>query len=118
MSKPPLIFIAVVALIAVLATQRYFSQRKQEAANDREPVRATQVVVSDKRAFAASTNRSRQREHIVNEAMRYEVTFQPQRGGENIVVRLKQPQYDLITPGAHGTLKMQGTRFISFTAQR
>ncbi|MFI8416206.1 DUF2500 domain-containing protein [Serratia sp. NPDC078593] len=115
MSKPPLWFIAVVALIVVLATQRYFSQRKQEAENDRASVRSTPVIVSEKRAFPASNNRSRQREHIVNEAMRYEIVFRPQRGGDEIVVRLKQPQYQQIEPGAQGTLEMQGTRFISFT---
>ncbi|HEI8868004.1 DUF2500 domain-containing protein [Serratia sp. AKBS12] len=118
MNKPPMLFIAVLALIVVLATQRYFSQRKQEAENDRAPVRSTQVIVSEKRAFPASNNRSRQREHIVNEAMRYEITFRPQRGGENIVVRVKQPQYEQIEQGAQGSLKMQGTRFVSFTAER
>ncbi|VDZ56175.1 Protein of uncharacterised function (DUF2500) [Serratia odorifera] len=50
--------------------------------------------------------------------MRYEITFRPLRGGENIVVRVKQPQYEQIEQGAQGSLKMQGTRFVSFTAER
>lgn len=51
MSKPPLFFVAVIALIAVLATQRYFKQRQREAENDRAPMRSLQVTVSDKRSF-------------------------------------------------------------------
>ena len=47
MSKPPLFFVAVIALIAVLATQRYFKQRQQEAENDRAPMRSLQVTLSD-----------------------------------------------------------------------
>ncbi|MBV6694600.1 DUF2500 domain-containing protein [Serratia quinivorans] len=117
MSKPPLFFIAVIALIAVLATQRYFNQRRSEAENDRAPVRSLQVTVSEKREFPVSNNRSRQREHIVNEAMRYEVVFHPQRGGEDITLRLKQQQYNPIEKGAQGMLMVQGTRFVSFTAQ-
>ena len=117
MRKPPLFFVAVIALIAVLATHRYFNQRRSEAENDRAPVRSLQVTVSDKREFPASNNRSRQREHIVNEAMRYEVVFHPQRGGEDITLRLKQQQYGPIEKGAQGMLLVQGTRFVSFTAQ-
>lgn len=63
MSKPPLFFIAVIALIAVLATHRYFNQRRMDAENDRAPLRSLQVKVSDKREFPVAATRSRQREH-------------------------------------------------------
>lgn len=62
MSKPPLFFVAVIALIAVLATQRYFKQRQQEAENDRAPMRSLQVTVSDKRSFPVAKTRAPQRE--------------------------------------------------------
>lgn len=118
MSKPPLIVVAVLVLIAVMATHRYFSQRRVEAENDRAPVRAQQVKVTEKREIPDTRNRSRQREHIVNEPMRYEVVFQPLRGGEAITLRLKQPQYNQIEQGAQGTLSLQGTRFVAFSAQQ
>ncbi|HBL7239391.1 TPA: DUF2500 domain-containing protein [Serratia liquefaciens] len=117
MSKPPLFFIAVIALIAVLATHRYFNQRRIEADNDRAPVRSLQVTVSDKREFPVAKTRAPQREPLVNEPMHYEVVFSPQRGGEEIRLRLKPWQYNPIKKGAQGTLSMQGTRFVSFTAQ-
>ncbi|MBL5823048.1 DUF2500 domain-containing protein [Serratia marcescens] len=117
MSKPPLFFVAVIALIAVLATQRYFKQRQQEAENDRAPMRSLQVKVSDKRAVPVTKTRAPQREPLVNEPMNYEVVFSPVQGGEDIQLRLKQWQYNPIEKGAQGTLNMQGTRFVSFTAQ-
>lgn len=58
MSKPPLFFVAVIALIAVLATQRYFKQRQREAENDRAPMRSLQVTVSDKRSFGRQDPRA------------------------------------------------------------
>lgn len=117
MSKPPLFFVAVIALIAVLATQRYFKQRQQEAENDRAPMRSLQVTVSDKRAVPVTKTRAPQREPLVNEPMNYEVVFSPVQGGEDIQLRLKQWQYNPIEKGVQGTLNMQGTRFVSFTAQ-
>jgi Protein of unknown function (DUF2500) len=117
MSKPPLFFVAVVVLIAVLATHRYFSQRSRDAENDRQPVRVTQVEVKEKRETPSTQFRSRQREEMVNEPMRYDVVFHPLRGGEDIRVRLKQKQYEQIEQGAQGMLSMQGTRFVSFSPQ-
>jgi hypothetical protein len=117
MSKPPLFFVAVIALIAVLATHRYFNQRRSEAENDRAPVRSLQVTVSDKREFPVAKTRAPQRETMVNEPMNYEIVFSPLGGGEDIRLRLKQWQYHPIEKGAQGTLKMQGTRYLSFTAQ-
>ncbi|BEM80249.1 membrane protein [Serratia marcescens] len=117
MSKPPLFFVAVIALIAVLAAQRYFKQRQQEAENDRAPMRSLQVTVNDKRSFPVAKTRAPQREPLVNEPMYYEVVFRPVQGGEDITLRLKQWQYNPIEKGSQGTLNMQGTRFVSFTVQ-
>ncbi len=117
MSKPPLFFVAVIARIAVLATQLNYKQRQQEAENDRAPMRSLQVTVSDKRAVPVTKTRAPQREPLVNEPMNYEVVFSPVQGGEDIQLRLKQWQYNPIEKGAQGTLNMQGTRFVSFTAQ-
>lgn len=111
------VFVAVIALIAVLATQRYFKQRQQEAEKDRAPMRSLQVTVSDKRSFPVAKTRAPQREPLVNEPMYYEVVFRPVQGGEDITLRLKQWQYNPIEKGAQGTLNMQGTRFVSFTVK-
>ncbi len=53
MSKLPLLFIAVVVLIVVLATRQYWQKKQQDAENDRAPVRSVQVEVVDKREVLA-----------------------------------------------------------------
>ncbi|WP_016598983.1 DUF2500 family protein, partial [Yersinia pestis] len=84
MSKLPLLFIAVVVLIVVLATRQYWQKKQQDAENDRAPVRSVQVEVVDKREVLAPNRRSRQREEIVAEEKRYEVYFRPLSSGIEI----------------------------------
>lgn len=121
MNKPPLLFIAVVILIVVLATRQYWQKKRQDAENDRSPVRSLQVEVIDKREVLAPNRRSRQREEIVAEEKRYEVYFQPLLSGievkksNEIKIVLPQQEYNRIEQGAKGTLRLQGTRYISFT---
>lgn len=121
MNKPPLLFIAVVILIVVLATRQYWQKKRQDAENDRSPIRSLQVEVIDKREVLAPNRRSRQREEIVAEEKRYEVYFQPLLSGievkksNEIKVVLPQQEYNRIEQGAKGTLRLQGTRYISFT---
>ncbi|HHL2561558.1 TPA: DUF2500 domain-containing protein [Yersinia enterocolitica] len=121
MNKPPLLFIAVVVLIVVLATRQYWQKKRQDAENDRSPVRSLQVEVIDKREVLAPNRRSRQREEIVAEEKRYEVYFQPLLSGmevkksNEIKIVLAQQEYNRIEQGAKGTLRLQGTRYISFT---
>lgn len=120
MNKPPLLFIAVVVLIVVLATRQYWQKKRQDAENDRSPVRSLQVEVIDKREVLAPNRRSRQREEIVAEEKRYEVYFQPLLNGievkksNEIKMVLPQQEYNRIEQGAKGTLRLQGTRYISF----
>ncbi|HEN3481466.1 TPA: DUF2500 domain-containing protein [Yersinia enterocolitica] len=120
MNKPPLLFIAVVVLIVVLATRQYWQKKRQDAEDDRSPVRSLQVEVIDKREVLASNRRSRQREEIVAEEKRYEVYFQPPLSGvevkksNEIKIVLPQQEYNRIEQGAKGTLRLQGTRYISF----
>lgn len=120
MNKPPLLFIAVVVLIVVLATRQYWQKKRQDAENDRSPVRSLQVEVIDKREVLAPNRRSRQREEIVAEEKRYEVYFQPLLSGievkkiNEIKMVLPQQEYNRIEQGAKGTLRLQGTRYISF----
>ncbi|EPS8494623.1 DUF2500 domain-containing protein [Yersinia enterocolitica] len=120
MNKPPLLFIAVVVLIVVLATRQYWQKKRQNAENDRSPVRSLQVEVIDKREVLAPNRRSRQREEIVAEEKRYEVYFQPLLSGvevkksNEIKIVLPQQEYNRIEQGAKGTLRLQGTRYISF----
>lgn len=45
MSKPPLIFIIVLAIIAVLATRQFIKQRREVAVNDASPERSLQAEV-------------------------------------------------------------------------
>lgn len=121
MNKPPLLFIAVVVLIVVLATRQYWQKKRQDAENDRSPVRSLQVEIIDKREVLAPNRRSRQREEIVAEEKRYEVYFQPLLSGievkksNEIKIVLPQQEYNRIEQGAKGTLRLQGTRYISFT---
>lgn len=121
MSKPPLLLIAVVVLIAVLATRQYWQKKRQDAENDRSPVRSLQVEVVEKREVLTPNRRSRQREEIVAEEKRYEVYFQPLISGlemkndSKIKMILPEPEYNRIEQGAQGTLRLQGTRYIGFT---
>ncbi|WP_145554216.1 DUF2500 domain-containing protein [Yersinia bercovieri] len=122
MSKPPLLLIAVVVLIVVLATRQYWQKKRQDAENDRAPVRSLQVEVAEKREVLAPNRRSRQREEIVAEEKRYEVYFQPLFSGvevknnSKIKMILPQQEYNRIEQGAQGTLRLQGTRYIGFTS--
>ncbi|ATM88231.1 DUF2500 domain-containing protein [Yersinia massiliensis] len=120
MSKPPLLLIAVVVLIAVLATRQYWQKKKQDAENDRSPVRSLQVEVAEKREVLAPNRRSRQREEIVAEEKRYEVYFQPLLSSidastdSQIKMIVPQQEFNRIEQGAKGTLRLQGTRYIGF----
>lgn len=114
MSKPPLIFVIVVVVIAVLATQRYMQKRRQDEVNDASPVRTLRVEVEAKREFPAPDRRSRQREVIAGEEMRYEVSFRPLSGGDNWVFALPQKTYNAMGNGMQGELRVQGTRFVDF----
>ncbi|MGK4445985.1 DUF2500 domain-containing protein [Yersinia enterocolitica] len=120
MSKPPLLLIAVVVLIAVLATRQYWQKKKQDAENDRSPVRSLQVEVAEKREVLAPNRRSRQREEIVAEEKRYEVYFQPLLSSidastdSQIKIIVPQQEFNRIEQGAKGTLRLQGTRYIGF----
>ncbi|MFW5390074.1 DUF2500 domain-containing protein [Yersinia sp. 2544 StPb PI] len=121
MNKPPLLLIAVVVLIAVLATRQYWQKKRQDTENDRALVRSLQVEVINKREVLAPNRRSRQREEIVAEEKRYEVTFQPLissievKSNREIKVILPQQAYNSIVQGAQGTLRLQGSRYIGFT---
>lgn len=118
MSKPPLIFIIVLAIIAVLASRQFIKQRRENAANDAAAVRSLQAEVRDKREFPAPDRRSRQREVIAGEEMRYEAWFHPLNGAADIRLRVTAKDYQRMENGAKGELKVQGTRFISFTPER
>ena len=113
--KPPIIFLVVVALIAVLATRQFIKQRRENAANDASPVRSLMVEVKTKREYLAPDRRSRQRDQIPVEDMRYEAWFHPLNGAEDIKLTLGASDYHQIDKGSRGELQVQGTRFIRFT---
>lgn len=113
--KPPVIFIIVVALIVVLATRQFIKQRRENAANDAAPVRSLMVEVKTKREYRAPDRRSRQRDQIPVEDMRYEAWFHPLNGTEDIKLTLGASDYHRLDKSSRGVLKVQGTRFIDFT---
>ncbi|MFJ5160904.1 DUF2500 domain-containing protein [Pantoea sp. NPDC088449] len=115
MSKPPLIFFIVLAIIAVLATRQFIKQRRETAVNDASPVRSLSVEVKTKREFPSPNRRSRQREVIAGEEMKYEAWFHPLNGASDIKVTVNASDYHQMDKGVKGELKMQGTRFVSFT---
>ena len=115
MNKPPLIFIIVLAIIAVLASRQFIKQRCERAADDAAPVRTLQAEVKNKREFPAPNRRSRQREVIAGEEMRYQACFQPLDGAHAITLTLKAADYHRLDKGAKGELRVQGSRFLSFT---
>jgi hypothetical protein len=118
MSKPPLIFLIVLAIIAVLASRQFIKQRRETAQNDASPVRSLTVEVKDKRDMPVSDRRSRQREVIAGEEMRYEARFQPLNGAAEITLKVTPAAWQQMDKGVKGELKVQGTRFISFTPQK
>jgi hypothetical protein len=115
MSKPPLLFFIVLAIIAVLATRQFIKQRREAAVNDASPVRSLPVEIKTKREFPAPNRRSRQREAIAGEEMRYEAWFHPLNGAGDFKMQVKENDYHQMDKGSRGELKMQGSRFVSFT---
>lgn len=117
MSKPPLFFIAVIALIVVIASFRFVQQRRQNAENDAAPLSQKIVVVETKRETPVNDRRSRQREvNPAGESMRYEVWFRPHQGVA-LKMRVQGEEYHQLTVGDKGTLQYKGTRFISFVPE-
>lgn len=118
MSKPPLFFIVVVALIVVLASLRFVQQKRAEAENDAQPLASRSVTVEAKREVPANDRRSRQRDVTpAGDVMRYEVSFLPVDGGAALRFRVSQVEYQALTPGEAGTLRYRGTRYEGFTAR-
>ncbi|MEI2267431.1 DUF2500 domain-containing protein [Erwinia sp. CGal63] len=112
--KPPLIFFITLAIIAVLATRQFIRQRQEVAVNDASPVRSLLVEVKDKRAVSTSALRSRQRETIPVEAMRYEAWFHPLNGAGDFKLVLQADDYQQLEQGEKGDLQIKGKRFVSF----
>ncbi|WP_130832430.1 DUF2500 domain-containing protein [[Erwinia] mediterraneensis] len=115
MSKPPLLFFIVLAIIAILATRQFIRQRREVAVNDASPVRTLPVEVKTKREYPVSNRRSRQREVIAGEEMRYEAWFHPLNGAGDFKLLLNSSDYHQMDKGEKGELRVQGSRFVSFT---
>ena len=69
--------------------------------------------MKSKREFPAPNRRSRQREHIPLEEMRYEAWFHPLNGAGDFKLELTAGDYHQMDKGDKGELKVKGTRFIS-----
>lgn len=110
----PILLIVVFAIIAVLATKRFFDQRKQNEINDSALPASYSVMVESKKDYPYPNMRSRERDVVSPETFRYEVYFKPLNNAEVIKVIVTETQYQEIEQGSQGTLRMQGTRFLSF----
>lgn len=118
MSKAPLFFIVIMALIVMLASFRFVHQRRTEAANDAQPLMSRSVTVAVKREVPANDRRSRQREVTpAEDVMHYEVRFRPVNGGAVMRFRVSADDYHALTQGEAGTLQYRGTRYEGFIAQ-
>ncbi|SPW27593.1 DUF2500 family protein [Edwardsiella tarda] len=113
MSRPPLFFIIVVVVIALLAAQRFVQQRRQSAADAAAIPHSLRATLTEKQALP-SPLRSRQREEIVAETQRYRVQFSAVDGSALRFTLPEQACAELV-PGMQGILRVQGSRFISFT---
>ncbi|CCG88948.1 DUF2500 domain-containing protein [Erwinia piriflorinigrans] len=113
--KPPIIFLLVLVIIAILATRQFIKQRREVAVNDATPLRSLIVEVKSKREYPAPNRRSRQREHIPVEDMRYEAWFHPLNEAGDFKLQLNAGDYHRMDKGAQGELQFKGTRFVSFT---
>ena len=118
MSKPPLFFIVIIALIVIAASFRFVQQRREKAENDAAPL-VQKRVVGNKREKPLNDRRSRQQDVTpAGTSMRYEASFKPQSGGLEQTFRLDAQQYHTLTVGDKGTLSYKGSRFVDFTAER
>ncbi|WP_272692521.1 DUF2500 family protein [Providencia sp. PROV164] len=110
----PILLIIVLAIIAVLATKRFFDQRKQNEINDNSLPVTYLVKVDNKKDYPYPNMRSRERDVVSPETFRYEIYFKTLSSGEIIKTIVTEEQYQDIELGREGKLIMQGTRFVRF----
>lgn len=110
----PILLIIVLAIIAVLATKRFFDQRKQNEINDNAVPTQYSVIVETKKDYPYPNMRSRERDVVSPETFRYEIYFKPLNHADIIKVIVNETEYRSIDEGSQGILHMQGTRFIRF----
>ena len=113
----PILLIIVLAIIAVLATKRFFDQRKQNEINNNSLVISYLVQIETKKDYPYPNLRSRERDVVSPETFRYEVYFKSLADGRMIKVIVDENQYRSIQQGSKGTLYMQGTRFVRFHSE-
>ncbi|MEX6227173.1 DUF2500 domain-containing protein [Providencia hangzhouensis] len=104
----------VLAIIAVLATKRFFDQRKQNEINDNSLPVTYLVKVDNKKDYPYPNMRSRERDVVSPETFRYEIYFKTLSSGEIIKTIVTEEQYQDVELGREGKLIMQGTRFVRF----
>nr|WP_272579330.1 DUF2500 family protein [Providencia sp. PROV265] len=110
----PILLIIVLAIIAVLATKRFFDQRKQNEINDNSLPVTYLVKVDNKKDYPYPNMRSRERDVVSPETFRYEIYFKTLSSGEIIKTIITEEQYQDVGLGREGKLIMQGTRFVRF----
>lgn len=109
-----ILLIIVIAIIAVLATKRFFDQRKQNEINDNSLPVSYLVKVDNKKDYPYPNMRSRERDVVSPETFRYEIYFKTLSSGEVIKSIVTEEQYRDVELGREGKLTLQGTRFIRF----
>lgn len=94
------IFVITIIIIIMLATKRFFDQRRQDVINDNSPIISYQVEVIDKKDYPYPNMRSRQREVVTPGTFRYEIYFQRLSASEVIKIFLKkEKEYNAIKKG-------------------
>ncbi|EPL9569040.1 DUF2500 family protein [Providencia rettgeri] len=110
----PILLIIVIAIIAVLATKRFFDQRKQNEINDNSLPVSYLVKVDSKKDYPYPNMRSRERDVVSPETFRYEIYFKMLASGEVIKTIVTEEQYREVELEREGKLTLQGTRYIRF----
>lgn len=114
-----LIIVLIILVIGGLATQRYLNKQREEALNEAAPLQTFQVEVIDKREYRAQDRRSRQREIIAGEELRYEVRFRILPAGvEDKAFDVSVSCYENTEKGSRGLLSLKGTRFVAFESEK
>lgn len=116
MNKAAILGIAVLIIIIVSATYRFFEQRKQRISDDNSPVVLYMVEVIDKKEILANERRSRENDVNGPETTHYyQVTFRLTTDEhKDLVLKIDKSSYQEMELEMKGRLFMQGSRFIKF----
>lgn len=112
----PMWWSLAVSVILFLAWRQFQRQRQQKAEDDDAPLRTLAAEVDTLRVIPLSRTVSRSQPMQPDMPQRYEATFRLLPEGVCLTLRLNATQYAPLAEGQRGTLQVQGSRFVGFTA--